>query len=131
MSAFTGFLTIAEHDVDTDIWELVTPLIWEVDHLGSGLFIVVYPGFVSDGASLPFLARIFFPRWGRKYRRGAVLHDYLCTELNIGSPAAFCPTREHADKIFLEAMAACKVSVIVRYTFFLAVRAYSVFVRRA
>lgn len=116
MSAFTGLLTLTEHDVDTDVWSLVTPLVWEIGEIGSGNFVVVPIGFISDGASIPWPVNIVFPRWGRKYRRPAVLHDFL---LDIGT------RRSTADQIFREAMKACGVPLPVRWTFYYAVGFFS------
>jgi hypothetical protein len=126
MSAFTGPLTIREHDVDTDIWEMVSPLVWEIGHLGSGVFVTAESGFVSDGASIPFPVNIVFPRWGRKYRRPAVIHDHLCRLISAGTPDPAAPRRKDADRVFLEAMRACGVFLPVRYAFWGAVRVYAV-----
>lgn len=38
--------------------------------------VVVPPGFISDGASIPMFAQIFFSRTGR-YFGAALVHDYL------------------------------------------------------
>jgi hypothetical protein len=122
MSAFTGPLTITEHHVDTDTWSLVTPLIWEVGHLGSGVFIAVPADFVTDGASIPWPVRIVFPRWGRKYRRPAILHDWLIALLRHGAPDPSARNRTAADHIFRKAMKACGVSSPVRWLFYLGVR---------
>ncbi|MDB5540512.1 MAG: hypothetical protein JWQ89_2239 [Devosia sp.] len=35
-------------------WQLVTPLVWEVGKLGTGLFIEAPAGFVTDLASIPW-----------------------------------------------------------------------------
>lgn len=122
MSAFTGPLAIAEQDADSDWWMLITPLVWEVGALGSGVFITVEDGFTTDGASIPWPIVDFFPRWGRKYRRPSILHDRLLTWIDDGTPHPNAPTRAAADRVFLEAMAACHVWWSVRWAFYFAVR---------
>lgn len=121
MSAFTGPLAIEEAHIDSDLWKLLSPLTYEVGDLGSGVFITAEPGFVSDGASIPWPISIVFPRWGKRYRRPSVIHDKCCRMINQGTPLAECPTRHRADRIFLEAMTVCGVSVPVRYAFYAAV----------
>lgn len=108
--AFSGPLTIRERDVDTDRWELAEPLTY-----GS---MTIPVGFVCDGATIPWPVSIVFPHWGRRYRRAAILHDYL---LSIGT------RRTEADKAFLAAMKDCGVSFTVRWTFYYAVGFFSAF----
>lgn len=67
---------------------------YDVGHLGSGKTIVVPRGFVSDGLSIPWFARAFFPILGKGAKAG-VLHDYL---LWTGIP------RQEAAAIFREAL---------------------------
>lgn len=126
MSLFTGPLAIEEAHVDSDYWRLLTPLAYEIGAVGSGVFVTAETGFVSDGASIPWPINIIFPRWGRRYRRPAVIHDKCCRMINQGTPLAECPTRTKADRIFLEAMTVCGVSAPVRYAFYLAVRIVSI-----
>ena len=121
MSAFTGSLSITEIDVDLEIWELNQPLVYEVGHLGSGRFITVPAGFRSDGASIPGLVSWFLPRWGR-YRRAAIIHDYLCIRLRQGRPHEFAPTRKVADQIFLETLKVSGVNWPVRSVLYTGVR---------
>lgn len=122
MSKFTEGLSIKEEKVDRDVFSLLTPLVWEVDKEGSGKVVQVPVGFASDGASIPWPVSIVFPRWGRRYRRPAVLHDYLLDRIKAGQPDVYAPKRKNADWQFLVAMKACGVSLPVRWAFYLAVR---------
>lgn len=126
MSEFTGPLAIREHDVDSDVWSLLEDLNYEVGVEGSGQFITVEAGFVSDGASIPWPFSIVFPHWAPRYRRPSVLHDKLRRMIDAGTPHFFAPTRRIADLIFLQAMEVCKVSWLVRHAFWLAVRLYTI-----
>lgn len=49
---------------------------YDVGYLGSGNTIVIPEGFVSDGLSIPWFGRAFFPILGKGAKAG-VLHDYL------------------------------------------------------
>jgi hypothetical protein len=107
-TTFTGPLSIREATVDSETWELLEPLVW-----GD---VTIPAGFKCDGASIPFPVSLVFPHWGRKYRRPAVLHDYL---LSTGTPRSIC------DRTFLAAMKACGVVLPVRWGFYYAVGFFS------
>jgi hypothetical protein len=66
-----------------------------------------------------------WPMWGKRYRRPSITHDDLCRRINSGVPHHAAPRREDADRIFLEAMAACRVPLPVRWCFYLAVSFYT------
>lgn len=123
MSAFTGPLAIVEFDVDDDLWAILQPLIWEVGALGSGVFITVPVGFISDGASIPWPLSIVLHRWGR-WRRAACLHDWLYELLKAGTPDPNALTRAQADEIFRQALYASGVSHVLTFLFFTAVRIF-------
>lgn len=53
---------------------------------------VIEPGFVTDGASVPWLFRGFFPRMGTKSDGAALIHDILY--------GAELVDRDTADKLF-------------------------------
>jgi hypothetical protein len=125
MSAFTGPLTVEEVKADSDLWRLKAPLPWEVGQIGSGVFVTAPVDFETDGASIPWPVSIVFPRWGKRYRRPAIIHDYLCRSINDGKPLPIAPRRSEADRIFLQAMRACGVSLPVRWAFYLAVSLYT------
>ena len=129
MSAFTGPLRIEEVDIDREEFRLLDPLVYELGALGSGRVLLVPPGFVSDGASVPTPFRLVLPRWGR-WRRPAILHDYACALLHEGRPHAEAPDRRAADALFLEAMAVAKVPLLVRLGLWAAVRLYWILIGR-
>ncbi len=54
-------------------WALTLPLVYESE---AGETIIVPPGFITDLASIPWLARTIVPH-NRAERMPAVLHDYL------------------------------------------------------
>lgn len=126
MSEFTGPLAIREDQIDSDTWSLLEDLFYEVGVEGSGQFITVPRGFISDGASVPWPFSIMFPHWAPRYRRPSVLHDLLRRSINEGNPNKFAPTRRIADMLFLQAMEVCRVSWLVRHLFWLVVRVYTV-----
>lgn len=109
MSLFTGNLTLTHLNADWRLWELETPLTYEVGREGSGRIIEVPRGFITDGASVPRLLWPLFPSWGR-YSRAAVLHDYLGTRLvNLRAPHPEGLTQRQIDAVFFEAMGVCGV----------------------
>ena len=63
----------------------------------SGAILTVPVGFVTDGASIPveLWSTVGSPFTG-KYRRAAILHDFMYTTINLN--------KTDADNIFLEAM---------------------------
>lgn len=128
MSRFTGPLTLTHLDADWRRWRLEQPLSFEVDAIGSGRFVIVPPGFVSDGASVPRPLWWLLPAWGR-YSRAAVVHDYLWQRIDAGEPHEHAPTRRRADAIFLDAMRACGVKPWVRWLMWAAVRCAAPFRR--
>lgn len=112
MSKFTQDLTITDLK-DGKLWRLETPLVWEVDHLGSENKIEVIPGFQTDGATIPLLFRMFWSPWG-KYSRSAVMHDFLCWKLDTNQPLVFCPDFQTAAHMFHQMMVAEGVGFITR-----------------
>ena len=127
MSKFTGPLTITEISADDELWRLEDDLIYYVDYYKEGDVvhksgeIIVPKGFISDGASVPSFLERWWPRWG-KWRRPAVLHDYLCSLIDIGIPHPLCPTRDIADNIFRAAMVAVGVKLHDRLSLYLGAR---------
>lgn len=73
-------------------------------------------GFVTDFASIPKPLWNLLPPTG-SYGKAAVVHDFLYRTPGQAS-------KEIADAIFLEAMAALDVGVFTRYTMYLAVRLF-------
>lgn len=110
MGAFMSELTIT-HPSGNDthgcwrLWRLAEPLIFEVGGRGSGRVIFVTKGFVTDGASIPQFLWSILPVWA-SWSRAGVIHDYLCCQIALNKPHPEAPTRDHADRIFFEAMEA-------------------------
>lgn len=73
-------------------------------------------GFITDFASIPKLFWNILPPTGR-YGKAACVHDYLYRTPGFAS-------KEIADAIFLEAMAALGTPVLTRYLMYLAVRLF-------
>lgn len=100
-------------------WRLVKSFSYYVgkqDYLTNyGIIIEVPAGFVCDGASIPkvFWSIIGSPMTG-KYVQAAILHDFLYYIQTF--------SREHSDKIFLNAMKILGVSRLKRKIIYWAVR---------
>lgn len=77
---------------------LVTDLVFEVGHLGSGWEVHIPAGFTCDGLSAPWWAQ----RWldVGTMQRSAILHDWLLSQT--------CYSKPICDAIFYEAMGAEK-----------------------
>lgn len=123
MSDFTGPLTVTELDINWRKWRLEQPLIYEVGSLGSGRKIIVPPGFITDGASIPQYLWSMLPPWGT-YSRAAVIHDYLLMQLKFGTPHLEGPDRKTCDKVFWEAMGVCGTPYLIHLILYTGVRIY-------
>jgi len=66
----------------------------------SGIQIIVPAGFVSDGASIPWVAQWLIPKEG-KWNRPAIVHDYLYQTGKIGD---WIINQRIADAIYLGLM---------------------------
>lgn len=99
MSRFTTPLRIEDTDVTLNgraVFRTLEPFNYELGAENSGYVIHVPKGFETDFASVPrILWRVFTP-WG-KYRKAAVLHDFLYRKSSGFSKVT-------GDAIFLEAM---------------------------
>lgn len=94
--SFTGSLRVEFGDFGTEYgryaWTL-SPIFWH-----SGDLLVVIPAqTITDGASVPRLLWWFLPPWGDEATLPAVLHDYLCEQLDKGVPVPGCETRAKCD----------------------------------
>lgn len=125
MSGFTGPLRLRHGGVAYRRWTLLRPLAFEEGFEGSARWITVPAGFITDGATVPQVFWWLFPMTG-SYLRAAVIHDFLLTRLEAGTPHPLAPTRADCDRIFLQAMRACGTPLLSRLTLFLAVRAYGI-----
>lgn len=107
MSSFTSDLVVR---IEQGEWKgigtfsIIAPFTYERVFLGSGQKITVPAGFVSDGCSIPWFARSFFPTLGKAAKAG-VLHDYLLW-------AGY--SKREAASIFLESMEVLGVKKIRR-----------------
>jgi hypothetical protein len=63
---------------------------------------------------------------GRSYQfelsRAGVVHDYLCYLIALNNPHPEAPTRDHADRIFFEAMELLNVGWVQKYLLYWGVR---------
>lgn len=92
------------------IYKLVKPLEWH-DRIYQ---IKVPVDFLYDGASVPRLASILFPRKGGLYDRAACLHDWLY--------GTHILPRKEADRLFYKAMLSDNVPKWKAYLIYKAVR---------
>ena len=101
-------------------WQLVEPLHWELDEVGSGRWLTVPEGTITDLASVPrFLWWVLAPS-GQPQVLAAVLHDYLyrCPDAR---PDGY-ETKRQADKLFRDAMKAIGTPWLRRWAMWFAVR---------
>jgi len=103
------------------LWRLAEPLIYEVGGRGSGRVILVSKGFTTDGSSIPRVLWSILPVWANDSRAG-VIHDYLCYRIAANTPHPEAPTRDHADRIFFEAMEALNIGRVRKYVLYWGVR---------
>jgi len=99
---------------------------WRVSRKAVVSGITIPTGFVTDGASIPWLLRLLVSPTG-KAMEAATLHDFLLFQL---SPT---DSRENADWYFLKAMRQCGVKEWRAQLMYAAVHSYGeikVFVRR-
>ncbi len=93
---------------------LVEPIVFEVGARGSGLFITVPAGYITDGYSMPGrLLQAKQPK-GANYLLPAILHDWL---YDVGTVP-----RDMCDRILLQAMRAVGVEKLHRFVVYRAVR---------
>ena len=122
MSAFTGRMVI-EEIVPGSTWRTVSDLVYEIGYLGSGRFVIVPAGTVTDGASIPRPLSAVLAVWGT-YGRAALLHDYLYQQLRIGKPHVYAADRRAAAALFFAAMQPLGTSAWLRWLMWAAVRIF-------
>lgn len=93
---------------------LVEPVVFEVGARGSGLFVTVPAGYVTDGYSLPGQLLQRFQPESADFLLPAILHDWL---YDVGTVP-----RDMCDRILLQAMRAVGVSRVRRFVVYRAVR---------
>lgn len=99
---------------------LLEEIYYELGHEGSGKWLVVPVGFVSDGASVPRPFWWFMPPWGSLSTKAALVHDYLLATRPPGYE-----TRKPIDDEFYIALVAIGVDRATAYTAWAGVRANS------
>lgn len=106
MSDFSNFMALS---INADgRWILVAPMPFDLIYGDPTTRITVPSGFVTDGATIPVLARSFFDRGDSRIFKAAILHDYMLTARNELGARLFTP-RQSADA-FRSAMLAAAVS---------------------
>ena len=76
MSAHLNVRAILRPGRKRALWQLLSPLVWEVTANGCCVYIRVPEGFVSDLASFPWFLRWYYPPDG-PWAPAAVVHDWL------------------------------------------------------
>lgn len=94
----------------------LTDKVWMLGSDWTFLGVSVPRGFRTDGASGPIDA------WSGHGGPAYIGHDWLYVCLDVGIPDPVAPTRQAADRWFLQALKVLKVRPLVRLTMFLAVR---------
>jgi hypothetical protein len=112
MSRFLTPLDIREKDEFEGTFELLAPLVYISDLLDD--VITVPAGFITDFASVPRLPFAYLVVGG-KGNKAAVVHDWLYS-------GGLTVTREQADKVFAEALAASGYGALVRGLMYSGVR---------
>lgn len=106
---FAGVLQVEFGDWGPDVGRMartLAPITWN-----SGEITVIIPaGTISDGATVPRLLWWFLPPWGDEATIPAVLHDYLCEQLDNGVPVPGCEKRFDCDWQFYLALLARRVA---------------------
>ena len=106
MSKFLTELDVRLKPGRDDVWELLSPLIYESDLVGR---IEVPTEFNTDFASVPRVPIVYW-FWGGRQHREAVLHDYVCRKDSV--PIV---SYSVANLVFLEAAKSRKKKLVVRY----------------
>lgn len=114
MSSFTraDFEATGEKRNGRKLYRIVGGFTFDIGYLGSGLSIQVPDGFVTDGPSMPWIARKLLPT--RTMTKASAVHDLLREDLRF--------SKLEGDAIFLTAMQAEGTPVWLRELAFLAVR---------
>ncbi len=121
MSSFTSFdgeLNIeyavkASQVLRKDYWVTKKAFTYYVNYKNSNLSVTIPIGFLSDGASVPFVIRGLIPAMGA-HSQAAVLHDYLCETYKVkktksdGTFEYINVNRAEIDSIFYEALSVVK-----------------------
>lgn len=112
MSQFTNILVVSPVE-DGRTWVLVQGFGYLREIEGDTHRIDVPNGFSTDFASVPWLAQLVIPTWG-KYGCPAVLHDWMYWQQTT--------PRQYADETLLDAMSVAGVDNVRKYIIYWAVR---------
>lgn len=99
MSQFVNRLIVNPLD-DGENWKLIFPLRYQDDSLG---LIVVPPGFVTDGGSVPPLFRNIVSPTGKGFR-AFIIHDWLYGTQTV--------TKDQADECLFGALKVCNLNIV-------------------
>ena len=111
MSGFTALLAVSPLD-DGEHWRVLRSFGFECDHVGSGIFVRIKAGFITDFASFPKIIwrglMWWLPGWA-KFSKPSPIHDQLYqthyVEVDdVSGPIEEPVSRKRADDIFLQAM---------------------------
>lgn len=124
MSSFTKFnselhISYSKRASDLlgrDYWVVRESFVYYIGAMDSNKFVIVPKGFLTDGATVPWLLRLLVPRMGR-LSQAAVLHDYLTEtyyikDLSTDGIMNVPVTRNLIDTIFYEALRVLEVPKI-------------------
>lgn len=113
----------ASCDLGTDYWVVNKEFTCTFDSFGFQT-VTIPKGFLTDGASVPRLFWIFFPRWSI-YGQAACVHDFLCEYLLIKERGVIKKiTRKECDLLFLKLMKDGGVSRLKRNLMYAGVALY-------
>lgn len=118
---FTGSLRLDFGDWGPGVGRiavLLEPLTWRD--------ITVPAGFMSDGASVPRLFWWWLPPWGDVATRAALVHDWLLTLRDAGTPHPGAETRAEIDRLFYEALLDLGILSWRAWPTYAGVRAYAI-----
>jgi hypothetical protein len=118
MSNFTdpvNFVSTDYYTKDRRIYRLTRELIWEVGHKGSGNYIYVPKGYLTDFLSVPKLFEVFINTSG-KYAAAGALHDKLYSVLNAN--------RKFADDQLYDALISLGASKFLAWSVWIVVRLF-------
>lgn len=88
-------------------WRVTQEIRYEMYFKGSGIWVVIPVGYMTDLATVPFPVSMLFPKSG-KWNHAAVVHDYLCDH------GRETYSQEDIDKAFLKIMELTGVNKIKR-----------------
>lgn len=141
MSTFTRFTAKEQLTYDEEAsrilgktyYRVVPGFRYYIGKEDSDKYVDIPTGFLTDGASVPFLFQVLIPTLG-EYSQATTLHDFLCERYEItqvinGVPTQVKIDRAEIDRILYEAMRVLEVAAWRRNVIQVGVDAYRVFKR--